>query len=76
MHSLDLERPEPTLAAWSRMARPIRIGRRHNVDLDISPSQSSMTPLHARLDDILFGFSVASLLLVWLVFSPLAAWLR
>ncbi len=76
MHSLDLERPEPTLAAWSRTARPVRLVHRHDVDIGASPLHPAMPALHARLDDVLFGFSAASLLLVWLVFSTLAAWLR
>ncbi len=72
MYRLDLDRPAPTLAAWARTARPVRIGHLHE---DRSQRQH-VTSGPARLDDILFGFSAAMLLLVALVGVPLAAWLR
>lgn len=76
MQSLDIERPEPTLAAWSRVARPIRIGHRRDAEAGSSPLHPPVAPLYAQIDDLLFGFSATILLLVPLAFSPLAAWLR
>ncbi len=76
MQSLDLERPEPTLAAWSRVARPIHIGHLRDAEVGSSPLHPPVAPLYAQLDDLLFGFSATILLLVPLAFSPLAAWLR
>ena len=76
MRRFDLDRPEPSLFAWSRTARPVQIGSGGEIEggehgLD-HPRAATWA---ARLDDILFGSSAATLLLVPLVVLPLAAWL-
>ena len=82
MQPLDLAPPSPTLAAWSRTARPVRIGHRcHALESREggpirSDIRSHMPPWAVRLDDILFGFAAITLILVPLVVLPLAAWLR
>lgn len=75
MYRLDLDPPAPTLAAWSRTARPVRIGRfREVMECERRLRHAHMAPWATRVDDAMFAFSAATLLVVSLVVLPLAAW--
>ena len=76
MRRLDLALPEPSLFAWSRTAHPVHIGSGGEIEVDEPGLERPRTASWAaRLDDIFFGSSAATLLLVPLVVLPLAAWL-
>ena len=82
MQRIDLDPPELTLSAWSREARPIKIGRLRLRGLETRETceallrRAHISSWAARVDDILFGVSATALLLVPLVVLPLSAWLR
>ncbi len=76
MQRLDLDRPESSLFTWSRTAHPVHIGPGPETEIgEPCGQQPRTTSWAARLDDILFGSSAATLLVVPLVVLPLAAWL-
>ncbi len=63
--------PEPSLAAWSRTARPVRLSssiasRLPRLDFDVPARDIADTD---QVDDLMFGFSAAALMAVPLVLA-------
>ena len=60
MQTFDLDFPQPSLAAWSRDARPVRLVHRSD-DQPSVPSDGDA--FSDGLDDVLFGCSTGALIL-------------
>ena len=69
MQTFDLDYPQPSLATWSRDARPVRLVQR---DDDQVPAPTDADAAPGGLDDLLFGCSSGALILVTLAIAVAA----